>query len=172
MADPSAVATAEDRLRRRLVPLAAYRAHQGGEDFVSDWVLVDQAMIDRFADATHDHQFIHVDPERAKAETPFGGTIAHGFLTLSLLSTLAYDALPGIVGTKMGVNYGFDRVRFLSPVKAGARVRGRFTMASLTERAVSVQTAWHVTVEIEGAAKPALTADWITLAVLDAPAGD
>lgn len=164
------VAATEAALRARLVPLDAYRAHLDGDAFVSDWVTVDQAMIDTFATATHDHQFIHVDPERAKAETPFGGTIAHGFLTLSLLSPLAYDALPGVETTKMGINYGFERVRFLNPVKAGQRVRGRFKMIRLTERAVSLQTAWDASVEIEGATKPALTAHWITLAVLEPPA--
>ncbi|KQT86340.1 Nodulation protein N [Aurantimonas sp. Leaf443] len=152
-----------------MVPLEAFRSHLHGAEFVSGWITVDQAMIDTFADATIDHQFIHVDPERAKAETPYGGTIAHGFLTLSLLSTLAYDALPGIERTRMGINYGFDKVRFLTPVKAGARVRGRFRLIGLTERAVSVQTAWDAQVEIEGAPRPALSAHWITLAVLEPP---
>lgn len=160
----------EDALRRRLVPIETYRAYLDAEDFVSNWLRVDQAMIDAFAGATHDHQFIHVDPERAKAETPFGGTIAHGFLSLSLLSTLAYDAMPGVEHTKMGVNYGFESVRFLSPVKSGTRVRGRFRLIGLTERAVSIQSAWNASVEIEGAARPALQAHWITLAVLEPPA--
>lgn len=159
----------EEVLRRRLVSVEDYRAHLGGGEFLSEWVTVDQSMIDRFADATLDHQFIHVDPERAAKETPFGGTIAHGFLTLSLLSTLAYHALPGVLGTRMGINYGFDKVRFLNPVKSGARVRGRFRMIGLTERAVSLQTAWDAAIDIEGAAKPALSAHWITLAVLDQP---
>ncbi|MEX6507042.1 MaoC family dehydratase [Jiella sp. M17.18] len=166
----TSVAETEAKLRERLIPLAQYRAYQDGEAFVSDWLTVDQTMIDRFAVATHDHQFIHVDPERAKAETPYGGTIAHGFLTLSLLSPLAYDALPGVEGTRMGINYGFDKVRFLNPVKSGARVRGRFRMIGLTERAVSLQTAWDAAIEIEGAAKPALTAHWITLAIVEPPA--
>ena len=166
----TSVAETEALLRGRLIPIADYRAHLDGEPFVSGWLTVDQTMIDRFAVATHDHQFIHVDPERAKAETPYGGTIAHGFLTLSLLSTLAYDALPGVEGARIGVNYGFDRVRFLNPVRAGARVRGRFRMIGLTERAVSVQTAWDAAIEIEQATKPALTAEWITLTLLDPPA--
>ncbi|MCQ0987879.1 MaoC family dehydratase [Jiella sp. LLJ827] len=152
-----------------MVPLADYRAHLEGEPFLSPWLTVDQTMIDRFAVATHDHQFIHVEPDRARAETPYGGTIAHGFLTLSLLSTLAYEAIPGVEGTRMGMNYGFDKVRFLNPVKAGTRVRGRFTMVGLTERAVSLQTAWDVAVEIERAVKPALTAHWITLTVMTPP---
>ncbi len=153
-----------------LVPIDAYRAHLNGEEFVSDWLVVDQGMIDTFATATHDHQFIHVDPERAAAETPFGGTIAHGFLTLSLLSILAYGAMPGVQGTRMGINYGFEKVRFLTPVKSGARVRGRFRLVGLTERAVSVQSAWEAAIEIENAPKPALTAHWITLAVIEPPA--
>ncbi|RFC63799.1 MaoC family dehydratase [Fulvimarina endophytica] len=159
----------EARLKARLVPFETYRSYLDGEAFTSDWVTVDQAMIDAFAGATRDYQFIHVDPERAKAETPFGGTIAHGFLTLSLLSTLAYDALPGVTGTKMGVNFGFDKVRFLSPVKSGARVRGSFRMIGLKERAVSLQTSWNAEVAIEGATKPALAAEWITLALFDGP---
>ncbi len=167
----SSVSETEAALRARLVPIDAYRAHKNGEPLMSDWLAVDQGMIDRFADATNDFQFIHVDPERAARETPYGGTIAHGFLTLSLLSVLAYDALPGVIGTRMGVNYGFEKVRFITPVKAGARVRGRFRMVDLVERAVSLQTHWAVDVEIENVAKPALTAHWITLAVLDAPVG-
>ena len=135
----------------------------------TEWREVTQEQVNTFADATDDHQWIHTDPERAK-EGPFGAPIAHGFLTLSLLSPLAYDALPGVETTKMGINYGFERVRFLNPVKAGQRVRGRFKMIGLTERAVSLQTTWDATVEIEGATKPALTAHWITLAVLEPPA--
>ena len=162
----------ENALRQRLVPMDVYRSYLGGDPFVSEWLTVDQSMIDRFADATNDHQFIHVDPARALAETPFGGTIAHGFLSLSLLSTLAYDAMPGVDRTRMGVNYGFDEVRFLTPVKSGARVRGSFQLAALKERAVSLQSTWNASVEIEGAPKPALVARWITLAVLDPPADD
>ncbi|MBB3948931.1 MaoC family dehydratase [Aureimonas jatrophae] len=158
---------AEAALRQRLVAIETYRTYVDADPFVSDWLTVDQPMIDTFADATRDHQFIHVDPKRARAETPFGGTIAHGFLTLSLLSTLAFEALPGVERTRMGINYGFDEVRFLTPVKTGARVRGRFTLRAITERAVSLQSSWDAAVEIEGAPKPALTARWITLAVLD-----
>jgi acyl dehydratase len=134
---------------------------------VSGWLAVDQSMIDTFADATNDHQFIHTDRQRAESETPFGGTIAHGFLTLSLLSALAFDAMPGVEGTRMGVNYGFERVRFLSPVKSGARVRGKFRLIGLTERAVSIQSAWDTVVEVEGLIKPAIEAHWITLALID-----
>jgi acyl dehydratase len=133
----------------------------GSEVGVSDWILVDQARIDTFADVTEDHQFIHIDPEAA-AKTPFGGTIAHGFLSLSLLSRMAADAMLRPEGVKMGVNYGFEKVRFLSAVRSGKRVRGRFTLASFEEkRPGQYQFVHAVTVEIEGEDKPALIADWI-----------
>ena len=134
---------------------------------MSAWHEISQAMIDRFADVTSDHQFIHVDPARAAAEAPFGGTIAHGFLTLSLLSVMAKEALPPIKGQVMGVNYGFDRVRFVSPVRSGARVRGRFRLIEVKERSAGeISLHHHVTVEVAGDGKPALAADWITLVVL------
>jgi acyl dehydratase len=101
----------------------------GQEVGVSSWHLVDQKRIDVYADVIEDHQFIHVDPERAKRETPFGTTVAHGFLTMSLMSIMSYEVMPVIEGTTMGVNYGFDKLRFISPVRAGSRVRGRFTLA-------------------------------------------
>ena len=136
-------------------------ARVGTEVGVSDWILVDQDAINTFADVTDDHQFIHVDPEAA-AKTPFGGTIAHGFLTLSLLSRMAADAMLRPEGIKMGVNYGFERVRFLAPVRAGKRVRGRFQLLSFEEkRPGQYQFTHQVTVEIEGEDKPALVADWI-----------
>lgn len=161
--------TAElEAIRRKLISLTAYREFLNGPEHVSGWLAVDQSMIDTFADATHDHQFIHTDRQRAESETPFGGTIAHGFLTLSLLSALAFDAMPGVEGTRMGVNYGFERIRFLSPVKSGARVRGKFRLIGLTERAVSIQSAWDTVVEVEGLIKPAIEAHWITLALIDA----
>lgn len=133
----------------------------GSEVGISSWVLIDQAKIDTFADVTGDHQFIHVDPERA-ADTPFGGTIAHGFLTLSLLSAMALEAQPKIAGVQMGINYGFDKVRFLAPVKAGTRLRGRFTLAALKQpRPTELDITWASTVEIEGEKRPALAADWL-----------
>jgi acyl dehydratase len=148
----------------RGLPLADYLALTGKDLGASEWTLVDQERIDRFAETTEDHQFIHVDPERAKA-TPFGTTIAHGYLTLSLLSKMAYDVMPGIQGSKMGVNYGLNSVRFLAPVKSGSRVRGHFTMKEVTERSAGVvQSTVEVSVEIEGEAKPALAAEWVTLA--------
>jgi acyl dehydratase len=147
-----------------VLPLTAYLARKGTALGTSDWILVDQERIDRFAEVTGDHQFIHVDPERAAA-TPFGTTIAHGYLTLSLLSRMAYDVLPGIEGTKMGVNYGLNMLRFLAPVRSGTRVRGHFTMADAVERSPGViQTTVSVSVEIEGEDKPALAAEWVTLA--------
>lgn len=133
----------------------------GREVGVSDWILIDQARIDAFAEVTEDHQFIHVDPEAA-AQTPFGGTIAHGFLTLSLLSRMAADAMLRPDGIRMGVNYGFEKIRFLAPVRAGKRIRGRFALSSFEEkRAGQYQFVHNVTVEIEGEDKPALIADWI-----------
>ena len=145
---------------------ASELARRVGETFVSHWFVVDQARIDAFATVTEDEQFIHIDPERASA-TPFGGTVAHGFLTLSLLSTMAYSALPRIEGAAHGVNYGFDRVRFLHPVRSGSRVRGRFTLLSVTARSASEwQMTYEVSVEIEGGQKPALAATWLTMQVI------
>jgi len=134
----------------------------------SDWRIVSQQMINLFADATDDHQWIHLDPERAARETPFGGTIAHGFLTLSLLSTLAFEALPQLEDTAMGVNFGFDKIRFQAPVRAGARVRAVFNLADADIRPSGrVLFTYDVTLEIENSLKPALTATWITMAVLE-----
>lgn len=138
-------------------------AARTGEERVSDWVEVTQDMIDKFAEATGDHQFIHVDPARA-ALTPFGGTIAHGFLTLSLMPLLsAKTAIPEIEGVKMGVNYGGNKVRFLTPVRSGSRVRGRFKLLELVEkRPGQWQQTNEFTVEIEGQDKPAMIAEWMS----------
>ncbi|WP_315757922.1 MULTISPECIES: MaoC family dehydratase [unclassified Bradyrhizobium] len=145
------------------ISLAAYQAMVGQEIGVSSWHVLDQQRIDTYADVIEDHQFIHVDPEKAKA-TPFGTTIAHGFLTMSLLSVMSYEVMPAIEGTAMGVNYGFDKLRFISPVKSGKRVRGRFVLAEATLRKPKeLQSRTNVTVEIEGEDKPALVADWIGL---------
>jgi acyl dehydratase len=140
------------------------RAGQIGSESVSDWVEVTQAMIDTFAEATGDHQFIHVDPVRA-AQTPFGGTIAHGFLSLSLMPMLAATAgAPEIAGVKMGVNYGGNKVRFLTPVRSGSQVRGRFKLLSLSQRKPGVwEQVTEYTLEIQGTEKPALIAEWIAL---------
>jgi acyl dehydratase len=146
------------------VSLETYQEMVGREIGVSSWHVVDQKRIDGYADVIEDHQFIHVDPERAKKETAFGTTIAHGFLTMSLLSIMSYEVMPVISGTTMGVNYGFDKLRFISPVRSGSRVRGRFTLADASLRGPKeLQSRTHVTVEIEGEEKPALVADWIGL---------
>jgi acyl dehydratase len=146
------------------VSLAVYQGMVGKEVGLSSWYLVDQKRIDVFADVIEDHQFIHIDPERAKKETPFGSTVAHGFLTMSLLSIMSYEVMPVIEGTTMGVNYGFDKLRFISPVRAGSRVRGRFVLAEAKLRKPKeLQSRTNVTVEIEGEDRPALVADWIGL---------
>ncbi|MDO9607671.1 MAG: MaoC family dehydratase [Brevundimonas sp.] len=133
---------------------------------VSKWFEVSQARIDAFADCTEDRQFIHVDPDAAQA-TPFGGTIAHGFLTLSLASAMSYDAVPPLEGVSMGINYGFDRLRFLAPVRAGSRVRGRFRLLSAEDRGAGRWLLKHeITVEIEGDDKPALIAEWLGMQVI------
>ena len=139
----------------------------GQEAGVSPWRAVTQDMIDQFADATDDHQFIHCDPERAATETNFGGTIAHGFLTLSLLSAMAFETIPRIEGADIGINQGFDTLRFVAPVKTGARIRTRFVLAKIKARPSGwIEVAHDVTIEIEGSLKPALTARWLTLAFI------
>lgn len=140
-----------DELRRRV----------GEEIAVGGWTTVGQDAIDRFAEATGDHQWIHVDPERAARDSPFGGTVAHGFLTASLLPRLLTEALE-LPPVRMGVNYGFNRLRFTSPVKAGSRVRGRFALAAIEDVPGGVQITWNVTVDIEGSDKPALVAEWLS----------
>ena len=139
------------------------RARVGTEIGASGWILVDQQRIDQFAETTEDRQFIHVDPAAA-AQTPFGGTIAHGFLSLSLLSRMAADVMQVPDATKMAVNYGLDRVRFIAPVRSGSRVRGRFTLDAVEDKAPGQLLLRHtVTVEIESSGKPALTAQWLGL---------
>src|SRR4029453_14729893 len=139
------------------------RAKIGQEIGVSSWVEVGQPRIDTFADATEDHQFIHVDPEAAAA-AGLGGTIAHGFLSLSLMSRMAADVMVVPEGIKMALNYGLDRVRFLAPVRAGKRIRGRFTLDSIDEKAPGQLLFRHlVTVDIEDEEKPALSAVWLGL---------
>lgn len=138
----------------------------GTERGVSRWFLIDQARIDAFADATEDWQFIHVDPEAAKA-TPFGGTIAHGFLTLSLASAMSYDAVERLDGVAIGINYGFDKLRFLAPVPAGSKVRGRFKLLSAEDKGGGRWLIKHeLTVEIEGSDKPALIAEWLAMQIV------
>jgi acyl dehydratase len=132
----------------------------------SDWLLIDQERVNRFADVTLDHQFIHVDPARAKS-TPFGGTIAHGFLTLSLLVPLCLDFIPVLANRTLVVNYGFDKVRFAAPVRVGKRIRALSRLAEVTERKPgNVIMKIEVTVEIENEDKPALVAEWLSLHVV------
>jgi len=138
----------------------------GQEIGLSDWLLIDQAMIDKFADVTMDHQFIHIDPERAAMETPFGGTIAHGFLTLSLGSKFAGDCFEGLPGQAMSFNYGFDKLRFLAPVRAGARIRGRFSLMDVTRKSdTQLLQKIQLTIEIESEDTPALIAEWLGMAI-------
>ncbi|MEO0398195.1 MAG: MaoC family dehydratase [Pseudomonadota bacterium] len=145
------------------IPVTEIPGWVGKETGVSDWILVDQARINQFADVTEDWQFIHVDPEAAK-ETPFGGTVAHGFLTLSLLARMAKDAMLVPIGIKMGLNYGFEKVRFMAPVAAGKRVRGAFTLKDAQERPNGQWRFVYVAkVEIEDEEKPALIAEWVNM---------
>jgi acyl dehydratase len=143
--------------------LAALEAAVGSETGPTDWLTIDQARIDAFADATEDHQWIHVDPERA-ASGPFGTTVAHGFLTLSLVPYLAAELLK-VEGVRMGINYGLDRVRFPAPVPSGSRVRARSTLISCERVPGPVEAAQlvnRITIEVEGSAKPACVADSVT----------
>lgn len=150
--------------------LANAEAKIGTEVGVSNWITVDQKMIDDFAETTHDNQWIHIDPVRAAAETPFGGTIAHGFLTLSLASRFAYDCFAMLPGQVMGINYGFNKLRFLKPVVAGSKLRGRFVLKSVTKRnPTDLLRENALTIEIEGSETPALVADWLGLAVFAPP---
>ena len=131
------------------------------KEWTSKWFQVDQELINSFAKVTHDHQYIHIDPNKAK-DTEYGTTIAHGFLTMSLLSAMYYDAIPQIEGLKMGINIGFDRLRFLAPVKSTDKIRGVFKLSKITEKSPDViKLTWSTKVEIEGNARPALLAIWI-----------
>lgn len=133
----------------------------GKEVGVSRWFLMDQDRISLFADVTEDQQFIHVESDKARA-TPFGGTIAHGFLTLSMLSAMAEESVPRVEGLIHSVNYGFERIRFISPVHAGIRIRGRFELIAITVGSAEITQTMKVTIEIEGGDKPALVAEWVT----------
>jgi acyl dehydratase len=135
--------------------------YEGKEVVVSDWITVTQKMIDDFADATLDHQWIHVDAERSARESPFGATIAHGFLTLSLLSRFLGQSIDLGV-SRMGVNYGLNRARFTAPVRVDSRLRARFVLDALEPLKGGVQMVWNVTIECEGSDKPVLVAQWLT----------
>ena len=132
----------------------------GEEIAVSGWLEVTQARIDQFAETTGDHQWIHVDPVRAAAELPWQRTIAHGFLTLALLSTLIRESIR-FTGLRMAINYGFNRVRFVSPVPSGSRIRSRVTLQSIEAVSGGVQAIWLATIEREGGEKPAAVAEWL-----------
>ncbi|MEP1198375.1 MaoC family dehydratase [Tateyamaria sp.] len=143
-------------------------AQLGQEVGLSNWITVDQAMIDQFAATTHDDQWIHLDSDRAARETPFGGTIAHGFLTLSLASRFAYDCFEDLPGQVMGINYGFDKLRFLSPVRPGNRLRGRFILTDVkTRKSTELLRTSMLHIEIDGQDTPALVAEWLGLLIFD-----
>jgi acyl dehydratase len=144
-----------------IVDIAELKKLTGQEVGVSGWFEMSQDRIRQFADTTGDHQWIHVDPDRARAESPYGATIAHGFLTLSLISQMMAQAVQ-IDERKIGINYGFNRVRFPAPVRAGTRVRGRFTLQAMQEIEGGAQFTWAVTVEAEGTPKPVVVAEWLT----------
>jgi acyl dehydratase len=147
-------------------PFSEIVAGVGAPPAYSRWLAIDQATIDRFAELTNDHNWLHVDPERAAA-SPAGGTIAHGFLTLSLIATMAYEVLPRVQEAKMGMNYGLNKVRFVAPVPVGSRVRGAFALVQAKSREDGSRTelTYAITLEIEGRDKPALVAEWIRVAI-------
>jgi len=159
-------ATREDAGNVRVpeaIPLDEYRNQVGMLLGVSDWIVIEQGIINEFADVTRDWQFIHIDPVRAK-ETPFGGTIAHGLFTLSLVSAMSFTAVPAIAGAQMVINYGFNSIRFISPVLSGSRVRGSFTLKQFVERQPRQwQSTLDVRVDIENVLKPTLIAEWLIL---------
>lgn len=136
----------------------------GSEVGLSDWVVINQERINKFAKLTEDEQFIHIDPERASKETPFGGTVAHGFLTLSMLVKLAESALPKIKDVKFTINYGFDKIRFIHPVAANSNLRARFILKEVEERSLTqIMTKWDVSVEIKNVERPAIVVTWVNL---------
>ena len=146
----------------KTLSLKGFEDNIGKKIGTSRWFTIDQSRIDAFADVTEDHQFIHIDPEKA-AETPFGHTVAHGFLTLSMLSAMSYDAIPRIEGLKMGVNYGFNKIRFVTPVAAGAKVRAHFILRSSTvEKPGELTNIVDLSIEIEGSNRPAIVAEWVS----------
>ena len=154
-----------------MLTLEEFIGMTGQEVGLTGWAAIGQDRIDQFADVTEDWQFIHIDPDAA-ARSPFGGTIAHGFLTLSMLSKFAYEALPSIQGSTMGVNYGFNRIRMLSPVPAGARIRARFRLAGAERKPPNrALFTYEVAVEIEGQDRPALIAEWLGMEQMSDGAG-
>lgn len=149
------------RSGREIVTFAQLRDSAGAAPTLSGWHLIDQPMVNRFADVTGDHAYIHVDPERAAASR-FGGTVAHGLLVLSLLPAMLHEATPLVRGTTMSANYGYDRVRFIAPVPVGSRVRGRFTLARIEPRGPGYfMLHYDITIEVEGQERPACSAHWM-----------
>src|SRR5215468_8709447 len=146
---------------REITSVEELRSLTGREVAVSDWFEITQDRINLFADATGDHQWIHVEVERAKAESPYGTTIAHGFLTLSLLSQLMSQTVKINLPSKMGINYGLNKVRFPSPVPAGSKIRARAVLNAIEEITAGRQLVWKITVEREGADKPCCVAEWL-----------
>ena len=152
---------------QRVISITEVKDLVGTELGVSEWLDVSQSRIDVFADATDDHQFIHVDPVRA-ADSPFGGTIAHGFLTLSMLSAMHSEAVPRLKETTFGINYGFNKIRFMAPVPVNSRIRGRFFLKEARLRGPGrMMTTYEVTIEVEDVKKPAMTATWLTIIQFD-----
>jgi len=149
------------------ISIQDFQAKAGKWEAKSPWVEISQELINTFADATHDHQFIHMDDDRAKEETPFGGTIAHGFLSLSLLSKFISDVIPQIENKEMVINYGFEKIRFLNPVPSGSRLRGHIKLIECNERKTrEYLSKYDISVEIENIEKPALVCEWLGLTVL------
>lgn len=143
-----------------VISLEDLKARVGQEIAVTDWLLITQERVQQFADATGDHQWIHLDQARATKESPYGGTIAHGFLTLSLLSQFMKQALD-VRGLRMTINYGLNRVRFPAPVKVGTNIRGRFTLFSLKDVEGGAEAAYQATLQADGSEKPCCVAEWI-----------
>ena len=153
---------------RKKSELEDYNSLVGSEIGHSDWITISQKMIDDFCDITGDYQFIHNDPSRAASETPFGGSIAHGFLTLSLITKMYKDTTPIIDGHELVINYGLNRVRFLAPVPSGSRIRGRITLGKVEPRGENkILTENKIIVEIEDSEKPAMLGTWVTLLIKD-----
>ncbi len=146
---------------REITSLEELRSLIGQEVNVGDWFEVSQERINMFAEATGDHQWIHVDQDRARTESPYGTTIAHGFLTLSLLSYLMSQTVRVRIPAKMGINYGLNKVRFPSPVPSGARLRARATLQSVEDIPGGLQLVWHISIEREGGDKPCCVAEWL-----------
>jgi acyl dehydratase len=143
-----------------MISIEQLRGRLGQEIAVTDWLLITQGRVRQFAGATGDDQWIHLDEERARRESPYGGTIAHGFLTLSLLSQFMKQAV-ALQDVRMGINYGLNRVRFPAPVKVGAKIRARFTLMAMKDVAAGVEVVYQATLEVEGGEKPCCVAEWI-----------